>query len=563
MKIKNLFDKFRYSIQVKITLPYILLSVIGSLGAGLIITQLIVQSIDKRLIGSLIETGIASKELIVDQEDELLDSLRLISFLSGIDQLIVAEDSEGLREMVLPVVFNNSEDVVELLNTDGVSIISLRRDLTSVQLDYQSTKWGEHFKEEPVVQQILDGKIDQQGDKFAFLIELDGKDYFFVAGPLKNDNNSVIGVIMVGSLIQDMLDDIRKQTVAHVSTYDSDGDLIASTLLSPEELSPDLFNEISTKQNQESIIRDFTVQNISYREAISVWKLRGNLEAGLIGVSFSTTFLEETSQSTRWNVFGLVSTVLFVIIIIGIFIARMVTNPIQALKSAAIAVSGGDLDVRVDPVGNDEIALLTRSFNEMVTNIKGSKADLIEAYDLTLEGWSKALELRDEETEGHTQRVTEMTVVLAGLSGINGTDLENIRRGALLHDMGKVGVPDHILRKPGKLTEEEFDVIKLHPWYAYEMLSEISFLKPALDIPYCHHEKWDGSGYPEGLKGKKIPLAARIFSLVDVWDAITSDRPYRKAMPFEKALKIIEDGRGTHFDPKLTDLFLEYIKKVE
>jgi len=241
----------------------------------------------------------------------------------------------------------------------------------------------------------------------------------------------------------------------------------------------------------------------------------------------------------------------------------MITGPIQALKSAAVSVSEGDLEVHVNPIGNDEITLLTKSFNEMVSSLKTSNEELIDAYDRTLEGWSKALELRDEETEGHTRRVTEMTIELAVKWGINGTELEDIRRGALLHDMGKVGVPDHILNKPGKLTKEEFEVIKQHPWYAYEMLSQISFLKPALDIPYYHHEKWDGSGYPEGLKGEKIPLPARIFCLADVWDAITSDRPYRKAMPFKKAIDIIEEGRGSHFDPKLVDVFLEYITKIE
>ena len=211
-------------------------------------------------------------------------------------------------------------------------------------------------------------------------------------------------------------------------------------------------------------------------------------------------------------------------------------------------------------LGDDEISLLTNSFNTMVSNLNASNREIVQAYDKTLEGWTKALELRDKETEGHTQRVTETTLRLAKAYGIEDAELENIRRGAMLHDIGKVGVSDTILHKPGKLTDEEFDEIKEHPGYAYEMLSEISYLQGAIDIPYCHHEKWDGSGYPQGLEGEKIPLAARIFALADVWDAISSDRVYRKAIPFDKCVQIIKEGSGTHFDPRFVKLFFRVLE---
>ncbi|MEA2575140.1 MAG: hypothetical protein QOH93_2438, partial [Chloroflexia bacterium] len=178
------------------------------------------------------------------------------------------------------------------------------------------------------------------------------------------------------------------------------------------------------------------------------------------------------------------------------------------------------------------------------------------AYEATLEGWSHALDLRDKETEGHTQRVTEMTVRLAQELGAPEADVVQIQRGALLHDIGKMGIPDSILLKPGPLTEEEWEIMRKHPVYAYELLSPISFLRPALDIPYCHHEKWDGTGYPLGLKGEQIPLAARIFAVVDVYDALSSDRPYRKSWPQDKVLAHIRELSGTHFDPRIVEAFL-------
>ncbi|MEW5940123.1 MAG: HD-GYP domain-containing protein, partial [Chloroflexota bacterium] len=158
--------------------------------------------------------------------------------------------------------------------------------------------------------------------------------------------------------------------------------------------------------------------------------------------------------------------------------------------------------------------------------------------------------------EGHTQRVTAMTEKLAAAMGMSGAEIVHIRRGALLHDIGKMGVPDYILFKEGSLTDEEWVAMKKHPQFAYEMLSPIEFLRPALDIPYCHHEKWDGSGYPRGLKGEQIPLAARLFAVIDVWDALRSDRPYRPAWPEDKTLRHIQSLAGAHFDPKAVEAFL-------
>lgn len=186
-------------------------------------------------------------------------------------------------------------------------------------------------------------------------------------------------------------------------------------------------------------------------------------------------------------------------------------------------------------------------------------AELALAYDTTLEGWARALELRDEITEGHTRRVTELTLRLARAMGLSEAELIHIRRGALLHDIGKMGISDSILLKPGPLSAREEMTMRLHPDYAFAMLSPIAFLRPALDIPHCHHERWDGAGYPRRLKGEQIPLAARIFAIADVWDALTSDRPYRPAWPPEKVLEHIREQSGRHFDPRVADVFLQIV----
>ena len=190
-------------------------------------------------------------------------------------------------------------------------------------------------------------------------------------------------------------------------------------------------------------------------------------------------------------------------------------------------------------------------------SLQRSNSELMLAYNATIEGWSHALDLRDKETEGHTQRVTEMILQLARAFGLSEEELVQVRWGALLHDIGKLGVPDGILLKPGPLTDEEWVIMKMHPTFAYEMLSPIRYLRAALEIPYYHHEKWDGSGYPNGLKGDKIPLVARIFAVVDVWDALRSDRPYRAAWPEDKVFQFICASSGTHFDPKVVETFMK------
>jgi putative nucleotidyltransferase with HDIG domain len=188
--------------------------------------------------------------------------------------------------------------------------------------------------------------------------------------------------------------------------------------------------------------------------------------------------------------------------------------------------------------------------------LQQTNLNLSMAYDATIEGWSKALDLRDQETEGHTLRVTQTTLELAGRMGVNSGEMVHIRRGALLHDIGKMAVPDSILRKPGPLTEEEWSIMRKHPEFAFEMLSPIAYLRQALDIPYSHHERWNGSGYPRQLGGEQIPKTARIFAVVDAWDALLSDRPYRKAWTKDASIEYIRQNSGVLFDPQVVEAFL-------
>jgi putative nucleotidyltransferase with HDIG domain/PAS domain S-box-containing protein len=256
--------------------------------------------------------------------------------------------------------------------------------------------------------------------------------------------------------------------------------------------------------------------------------------------------------------------------------AAMREDGIQALAAAPLVARGrligvlvvahrAPLDADADWLGFLEAlagqAAMAIDAGKSFVDLQRAHLELELAYDTTIEGWGAALDLRDRETANHTLRVADLTMALARAAGMSEAELVQVRRGALLHDIGKMAVPDSILLKRDKLSEEEVEVMKQHPAHAYELLARIPYLRPALDIPYCHHERWDGKGYPRGLKGDAIPLAARLFAVVDVWDAIRSQRPYRESWSDGKAREHIRSLAGTHLDPWAVDLFVKVLDR--
>lgn len=253
---------------------------------------------------------------------------------------------------------------------------------------------------------------------------------------------------------------------------------------------------------------------------------------------------------------------------------RFVVKPIEAEEMLSILrevlESGKEKGKLAELVGveNEEVfykeynEALIRKLEDKMLELQHNHNELNNAYDATIEGWSRAMDLRDHETEGHTQRVTNLILCFAEILQFPQNQFVHIRRGAMLHDIGKLGVPDSILLKPGPLSEEEWTIMRMHPEFARQMLQPIEYLRPALDIPYCHHERWDGGGYPRDLKGEEIPLIARMFSIVDVWDAFRSDRPYRKAVPEAETRRYIREQSGLAFEPRLVVKFFELIDQT-
>ncbi len=564
-------NRLRIPIRAKITLPYLLLAVALALGAAYVVTQIVFDTVEERFTNQLIEAGKLASEWMVREEDARLESLRLLVHAEGVAGAIEAKDAEKLRQLTYGIAVDHQEEAVEFLDREGNLLMAMRRRIGSDLIeDYDFSKEGDGFYLQwDFVNNIYLRKVDSQGDKYSGYIQADWGDYFYVSGPIFDQAGDFAGVVLVGKSLKTMTKQIRQETLSQITLYDLEGEPLSSTFFNPEPLIFTSVSDILKNQDESSFSRnldnrrDLDVANISYQEIFAPWEARGGGDLGVMGISLAKTFLVTASRVTKIQIIVLVAFAFVVVALLGVNLANYITRPLLSLVSASKEVSQGNLQIQVDSKSNDEVAELAQSFNQMVSSLYESKMDLVQAYDSTLEGWSKALELRDEGTEGHTKRVTEMTLRLALAIGIDRERMANVRRGALLHDIGKMGVPDSILLKKGSLTDDEWRIMKRHPSYAYEMLWPIEYLRPSLEIPYCHHERWDGTGYPRGLKGEDIPLSARIFAVVDVWDALRTDRPYREALPDEEVIEHIKAGSGSHFDPNVVAVFVEIVNKSE
>ena len=554
----------RFPIRLKVTLPYLILALIIAMAGAYIVTQLVFDTIEERFTNQLIETGKIAAEWMVKEEAELLETLRLVAHTQGTASELQKGNAEELRSIAYPILLNASVDALELLDLNGESVLSLRHHAGGLLEEYDVSRGDMAFQDWVIFNQVRDQKIDDRGDKFAGIASAEWGDYLYVSGPILDQDNQQVGVILVGDSLSKLAEEIRQTTLSQVTIFDLSGQEMTTTFIeSGSELDPQAAREILTRQEAESFIREDIVANIPYQGVYAPLEVRSGEDVGIIATSLAKTFLVRATNATRLQIFGFITTAFLFIIAIGLFIADRFTKPLLKVVDASSEVASGNLDVSVAPKGNDEVTALANSFNLMVASLKRSESDLIraheetiQAYDRTIEGWCKALELRDNVTEGHTQRVTELTLQIAEQMGIHGQELIHIHRGALMHDIGKMAIPDSILKKPGSLDDDEWIEMRKHPIHAFEMLNKIAYLAPSLAIPYCHHEKWDGSGYPRGIAGEEIPLAARIFAIADVWDALRSDRPYRKALPASTALSYIDENKGTHFDPDVVETFL-------
>jgi putative nucleotidyltransferase with HDIG domain len=307
---------------------------------------------------------------------------------------------------------------------------------------------------------------------------------------------------------------------------------------------------------------DDTLAGHAYRSLFSTWTMRGT-QLGFLAVQARADSLVDSMNQLRLVLTLLFTAAALLTLLVGMATASLLTRPVDLLVRSMRAVSRGDLHHRASVVSHDEIGYLARTFNEMTASLEQKTAALEETTFASMEALARTIDARDPSTYGHSARVAAVSLEIADAMGIPEKDREALRRSALLHDIGKIGVEDKVLRKPGPLNSDEADDMREHAHIGYDMLKGLPFLKPSLPGILYHHERWDGAGYPTGLRGDAIPMPVRILAVADVFDALTSDRPYREAMSFEAATAAIRVQAGLQFDPDVVTAFLSRRPVIE
>jgi putative nucleotidyltransferase with HDIG domain len=363
---------------------------------------------------------------------------------------------------------------------------------------------------------------------------------------------AVAGAVLLGESLPEIVQTIPGTSSNAVAFFEPSGTVLSSSLTGIPALSPNVRRAV-TRETPVRIATEW--QGHPYRLLVNDWTMRGN-NLGYVGVGVTSADLSSSLNAIRLVLVALFGAIALGTILIGLVLADRITRPIDHLVASMATVSAGDYTRRVTVESADEIGYLAQSFNEMTAALETQIRAREEAYFRNLEALARVIDARDPYTFEHSARVEAVSQELAEGMGLSTPDLVVLRRAGLLHDIGKIGVADTILGKKGPLNEEEWAAIRRHPVIGFEMLKDVPFLQPSLDPIRHHHERWDGDGYPDRLKGTSISQLARIVTVADAFDAMTSDRPYRKSFSFEFAARAIESESGRQFDPAVVAAFM-------
>ncbi len=539
------------SLRRRIVLPFIVLVLfIGAVGIAVVSAQ-VGGSVEGAADNSLIQNSLRTNDRLGALENDRLQQLRAAADTAGVATVTARGDGAGAGRLLGPIVGNAQPEhlVLRVLNTGGRELVALRRNAATVE----GFGDGAAYTGQAAVQYALAGSRDSLGDKYVFLSNETPPMLYWVA-PIWTDAQTpaVVGAVLLGEALPEIAQTIRGSSSNVVAFFDPFGKDLASSATGVPSLSPEVRQEV-TPETPVRIATEW--QNHPYRLLVNDWTMRGS-NLGYFGVAASSAELGGSLNAIRLVLVALFGALALGTILIGLALADRITRPIDHLVASMATVSAGDYSRRVAVESADEIGYLAQSFNEMTAALETQIKAREEAYFRNLEALARVIDARDPYTFEHSARVAAVSHELAEGMGLSAVDLVVLRRAGLLHDIGKIGVADTILGKKGPLNEEEWAAIRRHPVIGFEMLKDVPFLQPSLDPIRHHHERWDGDGYPDKLKGTSISQLARIVTVADAFDAMTSDRPYRKSFSFEFAARAIESESGRQFDPAVVAAFM-------
>jgi len=539
----------RIPIRYKIILPFaVLLVFVGVTGTG-VATARLTSAASVEFDGKLLDSSVVANQTLAQVEADRVAQLRAATDTVGVAEALAAGDKAALSRLLTPIAANAQPAnlVIEVLNQGGTNLVTVLGGPSGASSSPSFAQPTDYTKV-PGVVSALAGRSDAFGERYLFLLADQPDPMLYWVGPVRADSGQVTGAILIGERLGDIA-----QRIQGSAFYGPDGQLLASSVASPAMLDGATAQRITARN---AVPLDDSQAGHSYRSLFSQWIMRGS-PLGYLAVQASTDQLVGSVFQVRLILTLVFTAAALLTLLVGTVTAALITRPVDQLVRSMRMISAGDLHHRARVSSRDEIGYLAQTFNEMAGSIEAKTAALEETYFTSMEALARAIDARDATTFGHSERVSAISVQIADEMRLSPTDREALRRGALLHDIGKIGVEDRVLRKPGPLSAEEAADMQEHPRIGYDMLKGLRFLEPSLPGVLHHHERWDGAGYPHGLSGIQIPLAVRILTVADVFDAMTSDRPYRKGLGVEAATEAIRQDSAIRFDPDVVAAFLK------
>jgi putative nucleotidyltransferase with HDIG domain len=540
------------SLRRRIVLPFIVLVVfVGAVGIAVVSAQ-VGGSVEGAVDNSLVRSSLRSNDRLASVENDRLQQLRAATNTAGIDTAVTRGDGVAAARLLGPIVGNAQPEhlVLRVLSNGGRQLAGLRRDGATVK----SFSDAASYSGQPAVHHALRGDRDTLGDKYLFVADETPAMVYWVA-PIWTETEppAVAGVVLLGQSLSEVVRTITGSSPIVIAFYDGAGAVQASSRGAIPSLSSDVRHAVTS----DTPVRVATQwDGRPFRLLVNDWTMRGT-QLGYLATAVPADDLSGSLNAIRLVLVALFGAIALGTILIGLALADRITRPIDQLVASMQVVSAGDYSRRVEVESQDEIGYLATTFNQMTAALQEQIRARDEAYFRNLEALARAIDARDPYTFEHSARVAAIGLEIAHGMQLPEADLVVLRRAGLLHDVGKIGVSDKVLAKPGPLNDEEWASIRRHPLIGYDMLKDVPFLQPSLDPIRHHHERWDGEGYPDGLKGASISQLARIVTLADAFDAMTSDRPYRKGFSFEFAARSIANEAGRQFDPAVVEAFKE------
>ena len=538
----------RLSLRTKIVGPFVLIvALIGTIGTAAV-TALVTNESVAEFNGSLLRASLLANDHLSLVEAARLTTLRAAAATTGVPEATTAHDTAALQLLLNPVVGNASVPslLLHVLDRQGREVIVI-----GPNGPVAAQPGSSEFISEPAVAAVLAGTTDVQGDKYVFLRTDSAGTTLYWTGPIRSLTGQVIGVALVGEPLSAIAAGIRSSGADQLSFYGPTGNVLLSSLNSTGALTAATRNSVHPDR---PVTFSQTSAGQPYMNLLSDWTMR-KMQLGYLAVALNTAQLQAGLAQLRLFLLILFAAAALLTLVIGLMLAGAITRPVQRLVGAMGAVAAGDLAQRAPAGPSDEIGYLGKVFNLMTVGLQEKTQALEDTYFAAIEALARAIDARDPYTYGHSARVAAFSLEIADELGYPQDKREGLRRSALLHDIGKIGIEDHILRKAGALNYLEAKQMREHPVIGHQMLKDVPFLHSSLSGIRHHHERWDGTGYPDTLGGETIPVQVRILSVADVFDALTSDRPYRQALSVAEATEMIEREAGRQFDPAVVAAF--------